>query len=1087
MTTKISSASMVKEALLRGEKVSSNNWSIVITANDQVLMTAPDGRSRQASFMYLDHAVKDFAKAAGIPEKTPKPYKYPAAPKSKSVLGPDSTTNKPWKDPKVNKSPVPDGKKPNTKLGPDSTTNSPWKDPKINYRPEPLIGKGGLPDTDLGPDSVTNKPSWGFKGAKKKSSKKTAKYEVVSGEEVLYEGDVWQEAEDAFNEYVEMAEENSGMVSGAPVQILEDGEVVEEWGEDPDVNDDDTYEGTDEWMGFEASKKKRAGGFMQPEVWKGAMYLVDTNQGTFSVDVEDVGTYSEEDLESMSDEEKIELFQAYTEGKISEIFDVTIESGWFARLTAPGYMDRTEAVGPFSSKSEALAELKYMYGDDEEDEEDEEDDEDFDVEASKRSSRIVDTFAEPKLGETYTELLNKTPEDRLLANIADPEKWAVDRMAEKLDRSAKRPVKKAAPQRAFNVYLKGKLIDTVFYSAKDSVDEKEVYDSLVNHDGYDPRIEVEEEGSEVEASKKRSRKRPSKKAVNFSESFADGYSRKMDADSPEEIYHLVKAFGSEDDYDWSKMTPRQPGQMTEEEAGPIGDLAPVQAADQAAKKYWQGYYGDYGKDMTKDDDGVSKTRRDPKKVWNPKKDKDARRVRGGGGSGISFKLNGGNPSSYEGTLTRTDSGFTVSLKDNTYLVDSFDAEGYQDGMDNVDGRLLNATISVDIDDKYAAPYLIENYDMEVGDSVGIEIDPYEMPPVHVISPGFGGRRSAENVDINWEGGAGYLYVDGDSRKVDMGYTIYATLTEEGQYWYQDTFEWMPEDEEDDGEFHFMEVRDNYGKRGSKKRSLRRVKRSQQAPGSAPPGAQVAPANPATDPGMAGGDPSKAPAQPSAKPDTKPSAGAGDEGLKTLGWTPEDIQAMTPDQKQGILQLKLTKPGAQPATPAKVPVKPNQGPAQGPDTMPKQGPAQAPAPTAKRKSREAADKVKIQRAFQRLAQDAMNPMAAPVSKAPQGAPAAPANAAPPSPPPGGAVMGPDAPPKAPAKATDPSAPADSDEAKAFDIYQEVLDMDVEASSPSEIQAKKAKELMSRILSEVGMSISDIKKLFGKENLMSLFPV
>jgi len=43
---------------------------------------------------------------------------------------------------------------------------------------------------------------------------------------------------------------------------------------------------------------------------------------------------------------------------------------------------------------------------------------------------------------------------------------------------------------AFNVYLGGKLIDTVFYNSRPIVDRDEVKKSLVNHDGYDPDIRV---------------------------------------------------------------------------------------------------------------------------------------------------------------------------------------------------------------------------------------------------------------------------------------------------------------------------------------------------------------------------------------------------------------------------------------------------------------------------------------------------------------------------------------------------------------------------------------------------------------------
>ena len=41
---------------------------------------------------------------------------------------------------------------------------------------------------------------------------------------------------------------------------------------------------------------------------------------------------------------------------------------------------------------------------------------------------------------------------------------------------------------AWNVYLNGKLIDTVFYDA--DCDADYVRRGLINHDGYDPRIVV---------------------------------------------------------------------------------------------------------------------------------------------------------------------------------------------------------------------------------------------------------------------------------------------------------------------------------------------------------------------------------------------------------------------------------------------------------------------------------------------------------------------------------------------------------------------------------------------------------------------
>jgi hypothetical protein len=41
---------------------------------------------------------------------------------------------------------------------------------------------------------------------------------------------------------------------------------------------------------------------------------------------------------------------------------------------------------------------------------------------------------------------------------------------------------------AWNIYLNGRLIDTVFYNP--DCDREYVRDGLINHDGYDSRIKV---------------------------------------------------------------------------------------------------------------------------------------------------------------------------------------------------------------------------------------------------------------------------------------------------------------------------------------------------------------------------------------------------------------------------------------------------------------------------------------------------------------------------------------------------------------------------------------------------------------------
>ena len=153
----------IKATLLKGEKVSHNNWSIFVNDDDRVIMTDPRGASRTSSFIYFDNTVHDFCKAAGIPDKVPAPKKYPAV--QKGVLGPDTSTDEAFKEPKINKQPVMQGKTPEKGLGADTSMNDAFKTPAVNKRPQPSLGRGGLMDTDLGSDSSTRPARFGGRSA----------------------------------------------------------------------------------------------------------------------------------------------------------------------------------------------------------------------------------------------------------------------------------------------------------------------------------------------------------------------------------------------------------------------------------------------------------------------------------------------------------------------------------------------------------------------------------------------------------------------------------------------------------------------------------------------------------------------------------------------------------------------------------------------------------------------------------------------------------------------------------------------------------------------------------------------------------
>lgn len=57
--------------------------------------------------------------------------------------------------------------------------------------------------------------------------------------------------------------------------------------------------------------------------------------------------------------DNLEEFEEYTEG--GEVIEVESVFGYFCRLSAPGYMDCTDWIGPFDTEADAEAELAKDY------------------------------------------------------------------------------------------------------------------------------------------------------------------------------------------------------------------------------------------------------------------------------------------------------------------------------------------------------------------------------------------------------------------------------------------------------------------------------------------------------------------------------------------------------------------------------------------------------------------------------------------------------------------------------------------------------------------------------------------------------
>ncbi len=271
-----------------------------------------------------------------------------------------------------------------------------------------------------------------------------------------------------------------------------------------------------------------------------------------------------------------------------------------------------------------------------------------------------------------------------------------------------------------------------------------------------------------------------------------------------------------------------------------------------------------------------------------------------------------------------------------------------------------------------------------------------------------------------------------------------------------------------------------------------------APGTPTPG--VSPQAPAPGGAPAPQGPAVKPKPPT--PDKLP-GGAGDAGLEALGWTSEEVSLMDDEDKKKILEIKLNKPGTKkspklPGDDAKQPGAPAPGAQQPPapsPTPPAPGgqapaaPAQQPVapPVAARLAKMIMRKINRRRVLKAQAAPAPQQPAPqqPAPQQPAPAPAAPAPAL--------GTGAPDAQGAPPAQQGavpefEGEGGGGSDDKQALDILNEVQGMDVEAAVPEQVSSQKASVLAQRLLAELGMTVSDAKKLYGigsQKGLRSLF--
>lgn len=105
--------------------------------------------------------------------------------------------------------------------------------------------------------------------------------------------------------------------------------------------------------------------FMRPTADYFKAYEVETNEGTEIVPADALSLNDQENVES-PDDWYGKLAPLYQYISASKIENVTVRKGWFSRLSADGYTDCTEWMGPFASEDEAIAEVKEAFDCDDE-------------------------------------------------------------------------------------------------------------------------------------------------------------------------------------------------------------------------------------------------------------------------------------------------------------------------------------------------------------------------------------------------------------------------------------------------------------------------------------------------------------------------------------------------------------------------------------------------------------------------------------------------------------------------------------------------------------------------------------------------
>ena len=135
--------------------------------------------------------------------------------------------------------------------------------------------------------------------------------------------------------------------------------LAKEHGAPVDVIDEDSADVAADWFaerGIAVESKWEQEPFMIPEYATGTAWIIETDIGgdlilSDLVPTDDYAPGTVIEADSDQGRELIEVFSDYIDG--GEFVEFQVVEGWFAHLSAPGYMDQTEWYGPFETEEDA--------------------------------------------------------------------------------------------------------------------------------------------------------------------------------------------------------------------------------------------------------------------------------------------------------------------------------------------------------------------------------------------------------------------------------------------------------------------------------------------------------------------------------------------------------------------------------------------------------------------------------------------------------------------------------------------------------------------------------------------------------------